>query len=1107
MAIKTRNVVYNFKTEVSGQENLDRLIKEMNQAEQVYENATEGSLEWLAAQKKLVQISKELGKEVTTNTKQVSSWEQTMKKAGNAILALGGIATVGALTADATTKLIDFDQALADLSAITGATGGDLDFLTNRAREFGRQTTVSATDAVEAFKLVASAKPDLLTNAEALATVTGEAITLAEASGLALPEAAANLGSALNALNLDADESGRIINVLAAASQKGAREIPFITEAFSKFGGVAAQAGESIETSAAAVEILGAKIPEAATVGTNLRGVLVKLQVAAEAEGRTFQGLTEELGLYADKVNDITFLKQVFGEENLLAAQTLIAERSALEGLEEAITGTNAAYEQAETRTATLSGAIQRLRNNYTDLILRFSGSTGAAAKAIQFLAENLGTIVKVIGSLTAGIVAYRVAVIAANNAQVIATAVSNAYRIAKIATTSATRAATLATRAFNVAVKANPVGLIIGVLTTAVALLWDWGDAAEDAADKQRELNAAVTEGQRLASSSQDLRQQAAVLDQLNKGQLESFLQRVEQEIAASEEKRTRLLAIEETIAGGRNAIAEDYARRLAELDQQIAATGEDPALEGRRNQLLRQRLELRREETRVLDKLPTVTSSQSREEGITKVQLDASQRRLEAYRAEAQARLRALGAGTGADGGDVLSGSIAALQADVSRLRDKVVKETQIGSEEFADAIEEYVAASAKLQEVQKNLRGVEDAAPDDSIKALSARVAELRAELETTSASSDDFDALVTSLKRAQEELNTLQARIRSNGPSDNSKAELTDLSEAERNQLALAQIVEEGELRILDIKLAFAKARLQILKESGRDESAEYQRQVNKIEELEAQRVVVVQNSSDEQAAADKAKTDVMLAGIQEVLNAAINAANTLIQIKVDEVTQLIGLQEERVRQTLDIAEQGNAEILQREEERLDDLNKQREEYVRKQQALAAVQLVAESALAIARAAAAGGPAAPFTIAATLIALAAGLAQARALASQSAFFKGGYTGDGSPYGESTAVGPRPYIYHNKEFVMDHVATGIGKNKEYFQWILDGRVDLEKAFNSRNVIVNSQGINEGKIDELIYAINSKPVTSFNFDKRGIVHVVKESTRKAKRLKSRTS
>lgn len=181
---------------------------------------------------------------------------------------------------------------------------------------------------------------------------------------------------------------------------------------------------------------------------------------------------------------------------------------------------------------------------------------------------------------------------------------------------------------------------------------------------------------------------------------------------------------------------------------------------------------------------------------------------------------------------------------------------------------------------------------------------------------------------------------------------------------------------------------------------------------------------------------------------QLQQAIINALQKVIAMKIAETDSHIAQQEKNVAATKEIADRGNAQILELEQKRLDDLNKKKEKYVRQQQSLAVVELIANTAIAVSKAAAQGGVAAGITIAATLIALVAGLASARSIAGQAAFYEGGYTGDGNPREESGAVGKRPYIYHKGEFVMDHKKTR--QFRDIFEDIHGGKVDLNEWKN---------------------------------------------------------
>ncbi|CAK8739127.1 hypothetical protein SODG_002730 [Sodalis praecaptivus] len=89
----------------------------------------------------------------------------------------------------------------------------------------GRTTEYSASQAAEALKLMASAKPELLNTAEGLANATHSALILAQASGTTLPEATRTLALSLNQFGASAEQADRYINVLAAGAKYGSSEI------------------------------------------------------------------------------------------------------------------------------------------------------------------------------------------------------------------------------------------------------------------------------------------------------------------------------------------------------------------------------------------------------------------------------------------------------------------------------------------------------------------------------------------------------------------------------------------------------------------------------------------------------------------------------------------------------------------------------------------------------------------------------------------------------------------------------------------------------------------------------------------------------------------
>lgn len=85
----------------------------------------------------------------------------------------------------------------------------------------GRTTEYSASQAAEALKLMASAKPELLNTADGLTTATHSALILAQAAGTTLPDATKTLALSLNQFGASANQADRYINVLAAGAKYG----------------------------------------------------------------------------------------------------------------------------------------------------------------------------------------------------------------------------------------------------------------------------------------------------------------------------------------------------------------------------------------------------------------------------------------------------------------------------------------------------------------------------------------------------------------------------------------------------------------------------------------------------------------------------------------------------------------------------------------------------------------------------------------------------------------------------------------------------------------------------------------------------------------------
>jgi len=311
---------------------------EMNRLVNAQSRMEIGSREYIAQMQKIRSLKTILDQHRQDIAGVEKGW--SMSKIGDAFnryqaLAMGLIATLTGLVL-VIRKVVqsynDFEERLDNLSALTGLTGDDLDWLGQKAKdlststlESGIRVTQSAQEIVDAFTKTGSARPELLKNKEALLAVTQEAIILSNAAKIKLQPAIEALTMVMNQYNVSADQARRIINVLGAGSKEGAGEIPYLTVGFEKAGTVASLAGLSIETLAATLETLAPRMTAPEIAGRGLRGMILRLQTGADDTNPKIVGFSTAIENLSKKQLTATEMMNLFGLENITVAQTLIA--------------------------------------------------------------------------------------------------------------------------------------------------------------------------------------------------------------------------------------------------------------------------------------------------------------------------------------------------------------------------------------------------------------------------------------------------------------------------------------------------------------------------------------------------------------------------------------------------------------------------------------------------------------------------------------------------------------------------------------------------------------------------------------------------------------
>ena len=228
-------------------------------------------------------------------------------------------------------KIADFEFQMKKVQAITGDFAGkDIPLLIANAKELGRTTRFTATEIGKLQEVLARrgfGTQEILSSTDAIRKLA----TIADTD---LSMAAGVLAGTLRSFNLEAEESGRVANVMAESFSKSALDAEKFQVAMANVGATANAAGFSLEeTTSLIAQLVDANI-DASKAGTDLR----KIFVSIAQEGTT---LDEELIKLKNSEEKLTTSFKQFGQRALTSGIILSENRDKHIELTEALSDTN----------------------------------------------------------------------------------------------------------------------------------------------------------------------------------------------------------------------------------------------------------------------------------------------------------------------------------------------------------------------------------------------------------------------------------------------------------------------------------------------------------------------------------------------------------------------------------------------------------------------------------------------------------------------------------------------------------------------------------------------------------------------------------------------
>lgn len=200
----------------------------------------------------------------------------------------------------------------------------------------------------------------------------------------------------------------------------------------------------------------------------------------------------------------------------------------------------NSVIEEFNTKNTNAQAKLEKARKTFSDTQLELGERL---APAYSSVISKAGMFLKIVGALVEFVFKHgktiAVAAVAigtytiAINAQIIATKTYNLL----------TTAATAITKGFNTAVKANPVGLLISLLTAAATAYFLFRNKTAEAKKAQSDFNDVVQQGNDLLASGKTLEERAAIAKNLSKEQLETLKSDLEAQVKNEDDFHAVLL------------------------------------------------------------------------------------------------------------------------------------------------------------------------------------------------------------------------------------------------------------------------------------------------------------------------------------------------------------------------------------------------------------------------------------------------------------------------------------------------------------------------------------------------------------------------------------
>ena len=461
------------------------------------------------------------------NYKSAWSGVSNLFRSGMGILGVaGGISLLSSAVRKGFNSIVDFDKELSVMAGISGLTRGELKGVREEILKVSGNSVRTSNDVAKLSTTLFS----LGKSKEEVKLLLTPVNDLSIALGSTAEETANLLGGTLNAFGKGAESGQEFADVIANIRSSTALDFQGITEALGFIAPTAKAVGLTIGGTGALIGTLKDANIKASRAGRLLSSSFARLI----GKGLDLNTALDKIRNSQDKVSTAS---ELFGKEAFTLGLILADNEEKVAGLTNKFDNLSkgSLKKLVDEQLKSASAQLDILGSKWNTILINVTENTGALDKftrALKFLSENLGTILKLLLVAVSSFVAFKTVVIATNIGLALFNKQNGLLSVRLPRLTGNIKNMRKSFSALNATMKANIIGLVVSGITALIGIFYALSEATDEATESQKELNRAQEDNLR------GIERRFSIIKKLSKESLSTLKSDIENRIKFEKEE-----------------------------------------------------------------------------------------------------------------------------------------------------------------------------------------------------------------------------------------------------------------------------------------------------------------------------------------------------------------------------------------------------------------------------------------------------------------------------------------------------------------------------------------------------------------------------------------